>query len=404
MKTHVMFCKLQCAKHTLKILVLFMCTHVLRQSQNSLSISQIKMVPPLRFRGSNCLRQRIILSLLTGRSIIIEDIRPDENGIQGYETNLLELVEKVTSGTKIQQSSSRIQMSPGTIIGGSFSHNCHLDRSISYYLEVILAIAPFCKRPLEATLAGITNDQIDPTVDAMKASALPLLKRFIGDVEGSKLDIKVNARGFRPEGGGQILVTCPMVRQLQPIQLDEAGKIKRIRGIAVAARVSPQMSNRMIDTSKGMMLQFLPDIYIYSDHNKGKTSGLSPGFAISLSAETTEGCIYTASAVSNHKGSGDGPSIPEDLAKDATYKLFEEINRGGCVDSISQSLALTMMAFNQRDVSKVRLGPLTIYTVHFLRHLKEFCGLTFELDSSAHPEVIATCMGVGFKNLSRPTY
>jgi len=362
------------------------------------------MVASLRFRGSNCLRQRIILSLLTGKPIIIEDIRPDEDGLKDYEVNLLQLVEKVTSGTKIQNHGNKIQMNPGSVIGGTFTHDCHLYRSISYYLEVVLALSPFCKRPLQATLNGVTNDQIDPSVDTLKASAIPVLKRFIGDVEGVKLEIKINARGFKPSGGGQILFTCPMVRQLQPVQLIDPGKIRRVRGVAIAARVSPQMANRIIDTAKGMLLQFLPDVYIYSDHTKGKSSGLSPGFSISLSAETTEGCIYTSDSVSNSKGSGLGPSIPEDVGKDATHILFEEIQRGGCVDSISQGLALTLMAFNQKDVSKLRFGPLTTYSIHYLRHLKEFCGLTFQLTATEEHEVIATCSGIGYKNLSRPTY
>lgn len=370
------------------------------------------MALTLKFRGSNCLRQRIILSLLTGKSIIIEDIRPDGDGYdqrrtgpKDFERNLLDMIELITSGTRIQITQNKIHFKPGTIIGGEFTHACHLDRSISYYLEVLLSLAPFCKKPLQATLTGVTNDQIEPHVDALKASAIPLLKRFIGDVEGTKLDIKVQSRGFKPEGGGRILFTCPLVRQLHPVQLVEAGKVKRVRGIAVAARVSPQMGNRLIETSKGMLLQFSQDVYIFSDHNKGKSSGLSPGFSISLGAETVEGCFYTSSAVSNSKGSGEGPSIPEDVAREATYQLFEEINRGGCVDSICQSLALTLMAFNQRDVSKIRLGPLTTYTIHYLRHLKEFCGLTFDLNSEEfYPQVVATCQGIGYKNMNRPTY
>lgn len=361
------------------------------------------MVAPLRFRGSNCLRQRLILSLLTGKSIIIEEIRPDGAGVQDYETSLFELIQKVTNGTRVQFQATRIQFNPGSLIGGEIKHDCNVQRSISYYLEVLLSVAPFCKNPLQATLNGITNDQIDPNVDALKLSSIPLMKKFVGDIEGTKLDIKINSRGFKPEGGGQILFTCPIVRQLHPVQILEDGKVKRVRGVAVAARVSPQTANRMIETSKGLLLNFLPDVYIYSDHHKGKSSGLSPGFSLSLSAETTEGCIYTSSAVSNAKGSGDGPSIPEDVAKEATYMLYSEIQRGGCIDSISQSLVLTLMAFNQKDVSKVKLGALTTYTIHFLRHLKEFCGLTFQLDSSANPCVIATCQGIGYKNLSRST-
>lgn len=363
------------------------------------------MVVSLKFRGSNCLRQRLILSLLTGKIIVIEEIRPDEDqDLKGHEKNLLELVRKITSGTHVQLSRARLQFSPGTLIGGQFIHDCQLERSISYYLEVILALAPFCKTPIQATLNGVTDDQIDPTVDALKLSALPLLKRFLGDVEQPKLDLKVVCRGFKPEGGGSVSFSCPIVRQLQPVQCSDAGKVKRVRGVSVAARVSPQMSNRLIDTSKGMLLRFLPDVYLYSDHTKGKTSGLSPGFALTLSAETTEGCIYTSSAVSNSKGSGKVPTIPEDLAKEATHLLFEEIHRGGCVDAVCQSLALTMMAFNQKDVSTMRLGSLTTYTIHYLRHLKEFCGLTFKLESCDNDEVLATCAGIGYKNLSKPTY
>lgn len=382
-------------------------THVLTETPIVLilrNLISITMAPILNFKGSNCLRQRIILSLLTGKTIVVDDIRPDDGGLKDYEVNLLELVEKVTSGTKLQNSGFKLRFNPGTLIGGEFSHSCHLDRSISYYLEVLLSISPFCKKPIQATLEGITNDRIDPHVDALRESAITLLKRFIGDVEGTKLDIKVMARGFKPQGGGRILFTCPIVRQLHPVQSLDYGKVKRVRGIAVAARVSPQMANRLIDTSKGMLLQFLPDIYICSDHSKGKSSGLSPGFSISLWAETTEGYVYTSSAVSNSKGSSDGPSVPEDVAREAAYSIFEEIQRGGCVDSICQSLAITMMAFNQKDVSKMKMGALTTYTIHYLRHLKEFCGLTFQLSSETYPEITVTCQGIGYKNLSRPTY
>lgn len=369
----------------------------------------------LLFQGSNCLRQRILLSILTGKPIIIDSIRNDQLtggdpeeivGLLDYERNLLELCEKITHSTivSINKTGTKLTFKPGTLVGGEIKHDCDVSRSISYYLELLLALGPFCKKQLAATLNGVTNDQTDPNVDALKLSSLPILKRFLGDHEGQKLEIKVQARGFKPEGGGQILFTCPIARQLIPVQLTNPGKIKRIRGVAVATRVSPQMANRMIEVAKGLLLQYLPDVYIYSDHHKGKSSGNSPGFAISLVAETIEGCFYTSDAVSNPKGSPIGPSLAEDVAKEATYRLFEEIYRGGCIDSCNQSLAITMMAFNQKDVSKILFGPLSMYSVHYLRHLKEFCGLTFILDSNDAPKITATCIGVGYTNFSRPTY
>ena len=79
------------------------------------------------------------------------------------------------------------------------------------------------------------------------------------------------------------------------------------------------------------------------------------------------------------------------------------------------------MAMGPRDVSKVVLGPLSNYTVHFLRHLKDSFQAVFRLETfnsspTGEPEtdldeelnmgankVVATCVGVGFTNLSKRT-
>jgi len=39
-------------------------------------------------------------------------------------------------------------------------------------------------------------------------------------------------------------------------------------------RVSPSLANRLIETAKGLLLKFLPDVYIYVDHQKGPNAGL----------------------------------------------------------------------------------------------------------------------------------
>lgn len=53
---------------------------------------------------------------------------------------------------------------PGLLSGGPVEHECNTQRSIGYYLEALLMLAPFMKSPLRATLRGVTNDPCDPTV------------------------------------------------------------------------------------------------------------------------------------------------------------------------------------------------------------------------------------------------
>lgn len=53
---------------------------------------------------------------------------------------------------------------PGLLCGGSVEHECNTQRSVGYYLEALLMLAPFMKTPLKATLRGVTNSPSDPTV------------------------------------------------------------------------------------------------------------------------------------------------------------------------------------------------------------------------------------------------
>lgn len=367
------------------------------------------------YNGCNFLRQRLVLSTLTSKPVKISKIRfkDDDPGIRDFESSLLRLMDKITNGSKIEVNETGTDLSflPGILTGGRVEHDCGTEHSIGYFLEVLVALGPFCKNPLHATLTGVTNNQTDPSVDLIKASVLPVLRKFVLDDEG--LELKVVKRGAAPEGGGQVVFKCPVKRQLKPVQVVDQGKIKRIRGTAWAVRVSPSVPNRVVEATKGVLLKFIPDVYIYTDHFTGSKSGKSPGFGLTLSAETNTGVILSAEVCSNPSGSG-SPTVPEELGVLGAKMLLEEIFRGGCADSASQSLVALFMSMGPTDVSKFLIGPLSPYTVQFLRHTKDFLDLMFKLETKRAEEdeenlcigtdkVLLTCVGIGFSNLSKRT-
>ncbi|XP_013917811.1 PREDICTED: RNA 3'-terminal phosphate cyclase-like protein isoform X1 [Thamnophis sirtalis] len=365
--------------------------------------------PSLSYVGSNFLRQRLVLSTLSGRPVKIRKIRAkdDNPGLRDFEANFLRLIDKITNGSRIEinQTGTTLYYQPGLLHGGSLEHDCSENRSIGYYLESLLCLAPFMKHALRIVLRGITNDQIDPSVDVLKATALPLLKRF--GIDGEELELKIIRRGMPPKGGGEVIFACPVKKVLKPIQYIDPGKIKRIRGMAYSVRVSPQIANRMVDSARSILNKFLPDIYIHTDHMKGTSSGKSPGFGLSLVAETTNGTFISAELASNPQGQG-AAVLPEDLGVNCAKLLLEEIYRGGCVDSINQSLILLLMTLGQQDVSKVLLGPLSSYTIEFLRHLRNYFQVMFKIETKPFEEerkggekVLMTCVGIGFSNLSK---
>ena len=106
--------------------------------------------------------------------------------------------------------------------------------------------------------------------------------------------MKVDKRGPAPLGGGQVYFTCPIVRMLSPVTMIDEGKVRRIRGLCHTSKCAPQLSARVIESSRGVLNNLLPDVHIYTQHFKGKNAGGSPGYAISLVAETTTGVFYSS--------------------------------------------------------------------------------------------------------------
>ncbi|EIN07226.1 18S rRNA biogenesis protein [Punctularia strigosozonata HHB-11173 SS5] len=355
--------------------------------------------PNLRhFSGHEYLRQRLVLSILSGKPVKIDKIRPDDKdpGLRDYEVSLLRLLEKVTNGTVIEISltGTAILVKPGIIAGGTAVHDCPLSRSVGYFLEPMVMIAPFAKKPLQLTLRGITTDDKDLSVDLIRTVTLPHLQPF-GISEG--LELRIKKRGAPPLGGGEVQFLCPIVKQVKTLNFVDPGRIKRIRGIAHAVRVSPQFSNRMIDACRSVLNRYIPDIYLYSDVYKGEESGKSPGYALSLLAESTTGAIHCSEAVSKPG------AAPEDVALIASRALLEEIRRGSCVDRQHQSFALLFMALGSEDVGRCCMTEPTERTIQFMRDLKEFFGTIFKIVPSEEgsDQLRYSCVGCGYINANR---
>lgn len=103
--------------------------------------------------------------------------------------------------------------------------------------------------------------------------------------------------------------------------------MKRIRGVAHACRASPHMANRMVDAARGVLNALLADVYIFTDHRAGPEGGLSPGYGISLVAETTSGCFLTAEVAK-----GRAADVDEEEEEDEEMEDAEEKGEGGGED------------------------------------------------------------------------
>ena len=339
----------------------------------------------------------MVSSLLSGKKLKISDIRVNDEspGIQDFEACFLRLIDQLTDGTRIEinETGTVLRMVPGIIMGGvELMHDCGTSRSIGWFIEGILPLACFGKSALEIEFRGITHDAVDLTTDTISNVTLPLLRNF--GIAGIRIDVKT--RGMPPKGGGIVFLEAPMVRELNPIHMVDMGLIKRVRGTALAARVSPTILSRVVDSARGVLNNYLPDVFIHTDHHRSSSGGHSAGYSLSLIAESTTGSLLSVERTAERG------EMPEDIGSEGAILLLDEIKKGGVVDTSHQVLMLQLMLLGPEDVCKIRFGELTDQTIHILRLLKEAFGVTFKIRKDQETEtVLLSCLGIAYQNIAR---
>ncbi|XP_071723878.1 probable RNA 3'-terminal phosphate cyclase-like protein [Rutidosis leptorrhynchoides] len=366
-----------------------------------------------KLKGSQNMRVRLVLATLTSTPIQVEDIRLDETipGLRPHEVSLLRLIERICDDciVQINDTGTKFKYKPGIIVGGKCSHDCGTSRSIAYFLEPLILLGLFAKKPLSIRLTGITNDSKDPSVDTFRSTTLPLLSRFGVPSEG--LGLKIVSRGVPPLGGGVVQLSLPIVHSLKAVNLTDVGMIGKIRGVTFSTKVSVQFENTMVHAARGIFNNLLPNVFIFTDHRSGDQAGESPGYGISLVAHTTTGCCISVDTAVSHERKEDVSEMedekpmltpPDEVGENIACALLEEIEQGGVVDSTHQGLLFLLCALCPGDMSKVRVGKLSPHGIETLRVIRDFLRITFDIKPDpATGTVIVKGLGSGLTNLSR---
>lgn len=136
--------------------------------------------------------------------------------------------------------------------------------------------------------------------------------------------------------------------------IDE-GKIKRIRGWVTSAKVSPQLTTRVVDKLREVFNDYIPDVWIHTDHYKKGQCGQQAGYAVSLQAETSTGIYYCKDFKFDERF-----KLPEDLGERSALAILDEIFAGGVVDSSNQGMLLMLAALSSGDnISQIKIARVT---------------------------------------------
>ncbi|RMZ75465.1 hypothetical protein DV738_g5446, partial [Chaetothyriales sp. CBS 135597] len=325
-------------------------------------------LPPVRFTGHQALTSRLVLSTLLGRPIHISGIRPKSPtnpGLQPHEISFLRLLEAVTNGSHIEISYT------GTILLVDGRN----ERGLAYFLLPICLLAPFSKAKFNIVFTGegVITSSVDKygdiSVDAVRTAVLPLYQKF-----GIERDIELRIVQ---------LLFGHQVRLPKTLHLLTPGRVKRVRGVAYATGVSGSNNARSIEAARGVLNRFVTDIYVFSDMGSaalvaaptkdepGRKRKVGLGFGLSLVAESSNGCLFSADAESPSEGG----EPAEEIGRRAAYRLLESVARGGCVAVEAAPTVLTLMAMGSEDVGRVQMGKEVVASenvVQLARDLSAF--------------------------------
>lgn len=395
--------------------------------------------PPVRFTSHRNFVHRLVLATLTGRAVHISKIRPSSPsnpGLAPHEISFLRLLEAVTNGSQMEISytGTILVYKPGLITGsapgsgasgGVIKHElpAGCTRGVSYFLLPLFLLAPFSKAPMNVLFTGpgvITSATPtgDMSVDSVRTAILPLFNQF-GIFNNIELRVlrRSNPGHNGKGGGGEVhLIFGHQVRLPKTLHLLNPGRIKKIRGVAYATGVSGSNNARMIDTARGILNPLVPDTYVFSDvssaplvpapekNNPSAKKKIGIGFGLSLVAESSTGCLYSADVASPPAGG----VTPEDIGKQCAYQLLETISKGGCAAPAAAPTMVTLMAMGSEDVGRLQLGREVIADeslIQLARDLTKFgapgWGIRDAPGENANGDVIISVVGRGIGNVGR---
>lgn len=392
---------------------------------------------PIRFITQQAFASRLTLATLTGRPIRISQVRPSSStnpGLAPHEISLLRLLEAVTNGSTIEISytGTILEYRPGLITGsapgsgasgGVIRHEiaATCTRGVSFFLIPLCLLAPFSKAPINVLFTGpgvITSATPagDISADTVRTAILPLFAKF---GISNNIEVRILRRSNpapRGKGGaGEVqLVFGHQVRLPKTLHLLNPGRVKRIRGVAYCTGVPASNNARMIEAARGVLNPMTSDTYIFSDvssapylsstdkANSNTKTKTGIGFGLSLVAESSTGCLYSADVVS--PPSGGAP--PEDLGQQCAYQLLGSVAAGGTVSSVAASTVFTLMAMSSEDVGRVQVGKDVISTEQVIvlgRDMKAFglSGWGFRESADSENGIVVSIVGRGVGNVGR---
>lgn len=197
--------------------------------------------------GGQIVRSSLALSLVTGRSIVIENIRAGRKkpGLRRQHMTAARAAAEIgraeIDGDAV--GSRRLVFRPTDIVPGDYRFSVGTAGSTTLVLQTVLPALMIARGESNLTLEGGTHNPFAPPYDFLTRAYLPLVARM-----GPQVTATLKRPGFFPAGGGRFDVHVRPVETLGPLNLLERGETATPRVRALVANLPEHIARRECDT------------------------------------------------------------------------------------------------------------------------------------------------------------
>lgn len=196
--------------------------------------------------GGQVLRTTLGLSLVTGQSVRIENIRArrDKPGLRPQHSMSVTAAARIGAAHVVGNTlgSRTLEFEPSGVHPGVHHFDIGTAGASCLVLQTILPALMLADAPSRIVIEGGTYNTRAPSLGFLEKSFLPILARF-----GPRVSARVERHGFYPAGGGRVVFEIQPEKTLVPLELLERGERKHVKARAMVARLPRHVAERELD-------------------------------------------------------------------------------------------------------------------------------------------------------------
>jgi RNA 3'-terminal phosphate cyclase (ATP) len=205
--------------------------------------------------GGQILRTVLALSVVTGKSVRLENIRAHrpQPGLKPQHLKAVEAAAAVSNAEVAGATlgSLALTFQPGRVRSGNYRFDIGTAGATSLVLQTVLLPLSIAPAGSSVLITGGTHVPWSPSFHYLAWHWLHFLHRL-----GFSAELVMQRAGFYPPGGGRIRAEIRPVTGLKPLSLTSRGELVRIHGVSGVANLDLSVAERQRARAMSRLVRF----------------------------------------------------------------------------------------------------------------------------------------------------